>query len=537
MRNNTVRHFYLGLLITLFWGCGSTGKSVPNLSSSSPAYTGDGGKGKSLTILMPKSSGLADSQSALPGMVLRELVSAFSSYSAIIVRNPEEMAQVYNELFSGDYDDDAEAMRDLGHLSPSEYIMTGDITKVASGYSLQFQITTTANNDKTTVAAYSDICAFRELDNLSGIKRAALDLLQKLGIQPTERTVAELSRSVTSSNIYAHAAWSKGFSAQREGNTAQTLAYYYEASSYDPSLKEAAAVANTLAVKINTGSLGENIRNDIAWRKEWQKLINEAEDYFMNNLPAMAQLVYDPALKQIRVNYDDETVDFELYSWLVPIKPPSFKMLDDLEKGLAATKRNGEWELKLPFDSDILTKLYDSGANFSTYGFYSEFSVSYQPVFEIQGESGVVLASASPKDDSEFVNAGRSPEEQREAMAEFITFGRDRKGGYNVLMWTANPKAGVQSAGRSYDPYAPQFITTAYDSYVTVLRVQADDVTNDIIVCVPPVSQKFHKGGGMMGGMLDTADTTVSGFIPVMTIDEYQTQGGKLKLKNRNVSK
>ncbi|MDR3171345.1 MAG: hypothetical protein LBU17_06920, partial [Treponema sp.] len=150
---------------------GVLGALLVSASVYAQNYTGDGGRGKSLAILAPKAAGLAEDQNYLPSVVQGEFVSNFSSYSAISVMDRETLDKVYAELLSGYYD--GTAGLDLGHLSATDYIMTGTITKTATGYALQMQITKTA--DKMT-KAYSGTCTFAELDDLSGIRRASLDL-------------------------------------------------------------------------------------------------------------------------------------------------------------------------------------------------------------------------------------------------------------------------------------------------------------------------------------------------------------------------
>jgi hypothetical protein len=103
---------------------------------TSPAYTGDGGKGRSIAILAPTGTGLAENQNYLPTLVQGEFVSNFSGYSAISVLDRVSLDEQYAELLSGYYDDDAKAGQDLGHLPPTEYIMSGSITKTATGYAL-----------------------------------------------------------------------------------------------------------------------------------------------------------------------------------------------------------------------------------------------------------------------------------------------------------------------------------------------------------------------------------------------------------------
>lgn len=141
---------------------------------ANPYFTGTGGKGKSIVIRAPKATGLAEDQTYLLALVQGELVSTFSGYSAFSVIDREQLEDQYAELLSGYYDDGASA--DLGHLNP-DYSMTGSIIKTATGYALQMSITKIA--DKTAAASYSGTCTFAELDNLTGVRRASLDLPKK----------------------------------------------------------------------------------------------------------------------------------------------------------------------------------------------------------------------------------------------------------------------------------------------------------------------------------------------------------------------
>jgi hypothetical protein len=185
----------------------------------------------SLAILVPKAAGLADNQNYLPALVQGELVSNFSGYSAIAVLDRERLDEQYAELLSGYYDDNANAGQDLGHLTPTDYIMGGNITKTATGYALQIQITKTS--DKMTAASYSGTCSFAELDNLTGIRRASLDLLQKMGVVPTARTRTELAGAAANNHVSAQTALAQGITAQKSGTEVAALSYYYQAAAFD----------------------------------------------------------------------------------------------------------------------------------------------------------------------------------------------------------------------------------------------------------------------------------------------------------------
>jgi hypothetical protein len=282
--------------------------AVPQPQPQSPFYTGDGGKGISLAILAPRAADLEKDQNYIPALVQGEFVSNFSGYSAISVMDRENLDNVYAEILSGYYDDSDEAGLDLGCLTTTDYLMTGNITKTATGYALQMQITKTA--DKMTAASYSGTCTFAELDNLTGIRRASLELLEKIGVTPTERTRTELTGAASQQSTAAQTALAQGITAQRGGTEIAALSYYLQSAAYDPGLAEAASRLNILSASITSGNIGENVRNDIQWRRQWVARLEEAEDFYANYIsnPPPYYLVYSPKIEQGTIDYQNETV-------------------------------------------------------------------------------------------------------------------------------------------------------------------------------------------------------------------------------------
>jgi hypothetical protein len=324
--------------------------SASNLSG--PVYSGDGGKGKSITILPPKAVGFAANQTYLPGVVQGELVSNFSGYSAISVLDRAQLDSQYAELLSGYYDDNAKAGADLGHLSPTDYLLVGNITKTGTGYVLQIQITKTA--DKTTAASYSGTCTFIELENLSGVRRASLDLLQKLGVEPTERTKTELGQAVTANHAAAQVALAKGIDAMKKGTVVEALSYFIQSSNADPQLAEAASRVNITTANIASGNIGADVRNAIAWRKAWIDRLIECDRYvanYVSTTPLATYLVYSTDLKQGKIDWEKETLPISFTIELSPDRNwgrPITGVVDAVYAGLAGTGQIKTWELGWP---------------------------------------------------------------------------------------------------------------------------------------------------------------------------------------------
>jgi len=355
-------HSFAAVALAVFIVFGLASASTPEPSSESisntdetvgnftPQYwTGDGGKGMSIAILAPKATGLAENQSYLPALVQGEFVSNFSGFSAISILDRQRLDEVYAEQLSGYYNDDAGL--DLGHLKETDYIQTGSITKTATGYALQIQITRTA--DKMTAASYSGTFTFAELDNLTGIRRASLDLLQKMGVTLTAKAKEELAGAAAANQVTAQTALARGITAQRQGTEVAALSFYFEAAAYDPSLLEAVSRSSVLNANITSGNIGDNIRNDIQWRRDWVARLTETEQFLdsFNKTESMPYtLYYTNDIKQVgQTDYKNETVtmggiETHLHGsgiWTLSIE----RALQAVYDGLDATGRRSTWQL------------------------------------------------------------------------------------------------------------------------------------------------------------------------------------------------
>jgi len=315
-------------------------------------WTGDGGKGMSLTITVPKPNGFAENQKHLPLMAYNEFIANFKNYSAIDVLDWERLGDQYDIILSGYFDDNAKAGLDLGHLPATTHQMGGNITRTATGYTLQIQITKTA--DKMTTASYSGTFTFAELDNLSGIRRASLDLLQKMGVTLTAQAREELTGAAKDNQVQAQTALARGITAQRQGTEVAALSYYFQAAAYDPSLMEAASRSSILNANISSGNIGNDVRNDIQWRKDWVARLTETEQFFdsFNKTESMPYTLFyvSDEIKQVgEINYKNETVtmggiETHLHGsgiWTVSIE----RALQAVYDGLDATKRKDTWGL------------------------------------------------------------------------------------------------------------------------------------------------------------------------------------------------
>jgi TolB-like protein len=320
-----------------------------------PFYTGDGAKGVSIAILPLKDRGLTADQDYLPALVQGEFVSNFKGYSAISVLDRAQLDNQYAELLSGYYEEDAKAGMDLGHLTPTDYILGGSVTKTATGYAMQIQITKSA--DKMTIASYSGTCTFIELDNLTGVRRASLDLLQKMGVQPTERTRTELAGAARAQVVAAQTADARGYTADRGGRTAEAAIYYTQAAAIDPSMLQTANRASTLTASIASGSIGAGTRDLIQQRKDWIDLLTETEETIYKLFSSASEnppyaLCYSNDIKWGNINYQTESRDARFETnlqghgyWFDSVRIAAQRVYGAVYDGLTRTGHKNEWGL------------------------------------------------------------------------------------------------------------------------------------------------------------------------------------------------
>jgi hypothetical protein len=301
----------------------------------------------SLGVGVPKSQGLNENQAYLPTLVQGVLVDSIRKYSAISVLDRVSLDRVIAETLDPTFEDNLDIVR-LGHVAQVGNWLTGNIIRTSTGYSLQINITDTTPN-ATTIASYTGTCTVAEFDNYSAIHKASLALLEQMGVALTQRAKDELAQASTPQYVNVQTALSQSLIAQRNGQIIQSLAYGYEANNYDPYFSEAATWVNTLSATVRTGNLGQDIRNDIAWRNEWKKLLDDAAAFFKANEPVFAEVILrQNSLTRGKIDYDKETINFTATYEVRSLPIPSRKILDDLRAGLQATGRNGDW--KLPDD-------------------------------------------------------------------------------------------------------------------------------------------------------------------------------------------
>jgi len=329
----------------------STSPSLPTVY-----WTGDGGKGIKIAVLEPTNKGLSQNERWMPSMVQSSITGDFQRFSAMIIIDRQNLEKILGEQkqsLSGNYSE-ADYIS-IGKLTNAKLILAGSITKTASAYMLELAVTDAESGERKASYPPKAVSPFA-LENLTAIKEATVELLKQLGVNLTEQGRKELISEANTAQILAETALAKGIAAQKQGTVVEALSYYIQAANYDTGLLEAANRMNTLTANISSGNIGADTRNDIAWRKEWVKCLQETETFFANTIkePQPYYIVYSTDIQKGKVDYQKETIELIVglsfypdYTWSDHING----VLTAVYNGLQATNRAQVWELNWPTET------------------------------------------------------------------------------------------------------------------------------------------------------------------------------------------
>jgi hypothetical protein len=130
---------------------------------------------------------------------------------------------------------------------------------------------------------------------------------------------------------------------------------------------------NVLSADIRSGNIGDNVRNEIQWRKDWTARLTEAEQFYatyVSNLQAPYTLAYTTDLQQGEINWSKETVTIsgptvslflDSRQWFDTIE----KTMQTVKDGLDATGRTSAWNLNWPNSSVSRNSISGKGGAFN----------------------------------------------------------------------------------------------------------------------------------------------------------------------------
>ena len=322
-------------------------------SAFSQYWTGEGGKGIRLAVLEPEGKGISESEKWTLSVVQNVIYTDFSKYSDMTIidrQNLEKVFEEWKESMSGNYSDEERVK--IGNLTNASHILNGTVIKTPNAFMLELSVTDLQSGERK--ASYSQPVSASALENHSAIKEASADLLKQLGVDLTGTALDELKQAANIAKIQAEEALARGIVAKRQGTEVAALSYFYQAAALDPAMLEAANRSSVMAANISSGNIGEDARNDIAWRRDWVARLTEAEQFFDNLFKTNSisyTLLYSTKIIPGNIDYKTETqtlsINTNLHApdakiWLSSVE----KSLQAVYDGLEATKRKRDWGLQ-----------------------------------------------------------------------------------------------------------------------------------------------------------------------------------------------
>jgi uncharacterized protein (TIGR02145 family) len=307
----------------------------------------------SLAVLEPEGKGLSKDEMWMLSLVQSSIAADINKYSSITIidrQNLEAIIAEQKRSLSAMTSD--EAIR-IGNLANASHILIGKITKTPKAFMLELSVTDVETGKR--MASHSPKSVTPDaVENLSAIKEASADLLKQLGVSLTDSQLEELKGPAASAQVQAQTALAHGVVAQRQGTSVAALSYYYQAAAFDPTLAEAVSRSSVMSANISGTNLGDNIRNDIVWRKNWVEQLKETEETFskiINTADPPYTLFYSTNIETKNINYQNETADLSIslnltanLEWFKAMQR-SLRAAQAVMNGLNATNRKKDWGL------------------------------------------------------------------------------------------------------------------------------------------------------------------------------------------------
>jgi uncharacterized protein (TIGR02145 family) len=386
--------------------------------SSTPYFSGTGGKGMTLAVLEPVGKGLSESEQWMLPLVQGSLTANFNKFSAMTIvdrQNVEKiMADIAEAMESGYYSD--ETMVKIGQMTNARYVLTGVISKTETAFSFELAVTDAQTGERKASFPPKPVSSMR-LENYSAVNEATIDLLKQLGVTLTAAGLDELKKTADMDKVRAEILFEKAIAAEKQGTQVTALGYYYQAAALDPSLADAVKKrSKTIAANITSGNIGADVRNDIAWRKEWVAKLTEFEEFFqkvINDADPPYLFLYSKDIQRGKINYDKETIELSIHTtllanpkWMKSVEQAATEVYQELNTGLNATGRRNTWGLAKwpkqgvtnasPFTS-MVSKRHNISVEFELLNdknkVIAQQALKLSPSFNLRGENDKIVNS------------------------------------------------------------------------------------------------------------------------------------------------
>lgn len=263
-------------------------------------FTGDGGQGTSLAVLLPQGRApggrpLPENEQWLLSFIQGNLAADFSRCSAMEIIDRQTISQVLEEqnLSLSQNNSDKNTIIRIGNITNARFLLTGTLEKMnAANYSLQLSIV----NAETAVIRASHVAtaSITELRSLKPLREASIDLLKRMGVELTAEGETAI-RSVSLPEAQGAIALAQGIAAGDE-NPVEKLIYLTNAVAFDARQLEAIELLASTETDMSRMGTGAALQNDAEQQKQFLAMLNQFEDHYKTHPPF--ELVFVPKTAQ-----------------------------------------------------------------------------------------------------------------------------------------------------------------------------------------------------------------------------------------------
>ncbi len=230
--------------------------------------------GKRIAVIEPEIINSNESVAWIPLFVQGLITTNLQNYSKmeVIDRQNLDKVKVEQRLSENSANSEAEAP-EFGKLATPQYIVIVKMINKNGNFALDCKVTDIETNKLVGKTYSNPNCSQDAIENGDAINEASRQLLIGLGIPESSLTALITTTDSTPKQqqaVKSNAALAKGIAAENVSkNVVTALSYYQDALSADASLTEANDRLANLTSVVSTGNMREDIKNDIALRKEW----------------------------------------------------------------------------------------------------------------------------------------------------------------------------------------------------------------------------------------------------------------------------
>ncbi|WP_010256180.1 cell surface protein [Treponema primitia] len=345
----------------------NTASSAPAPKNLTPMFTGDGGKGIVIAVPAPALENSTPANNWIPQFFQDLMTGDFARFSAMTVldRVNESLTVAEQKLQeNGNYSD--EDYISIGHLTNAHYVVVGTIRSISGRYSVSFRINDIETNEIR--ASFNKQYSPQDVEGGLAAKETVQELLAGIGVVLTSEGERQLL-AIPKIEVRASFQLARGMAAeQRNDSQVEALAYFYQAITTNPNMREANQHIENFANATPPSSIRERAEWALAQKAKWEKIWADLATYVNDNLLIV---VYDFSTISDQFDARSNTVDITVTPGIKIIPNRTvlavWKTVTDNWRNIKNLDENKSWANSVTMADGIIGPTHIGGSNSGQY--------------------------------------------------------------------------------------------------------------------------------------------------------------------------